>query len=265
MNELIHWGIGLLRQVTFIFSAALVSVAALGSAQNITSRSSHLNWNAVYGGGGDAFTPSDLATDSGIVASDAETLSFSDSKSGFILGDPNRPWSAAVAVELVHGFSILGPLDNFNKITASGQTFVAAASGGEGLANIVAQSPGNELKFEFSLADARDVRLRGAVDLNPDGQNLSGSVILQRWDGFTWATVFNSLFLPGQEGAFDNSYSLITGDYRIIGQASGNAFHGVRPSQTNTWNYELTVVPEPGTMAALGLGVAALIRRRRNK
>ncbi|HRK20849.1 MAG TPA: PEP-CTERM sorting domain-containing protein [Fimbriimonadaceae bacterium] len=34
-------------------------------------------------------------------------------------------------------------------------------------------------------------------------------------------------------------------------------------NRSNSVSYSVQIVPEPATMAALGLGVAALIRRRR--
>ncbi|MEQ1932592.1 MAG: PEP-CTERM sorting domain-containing protein [Fimbriimonadaceae bacterium] len=252
--------------LSFKYYFALSATALIvcdGNTQTITSRFSHLNYNAVYGGGGDAFTPSDSIEDTGLVAADSEALAFADSKAGFILGDPNRPWNASVETDLSHSYAITGSLSNFSRIVSSGRSMVAAAAGGEGLALMNSGNPGNVLQFEFTLTSSTTARLRGAFNLNPDGQNLAGEVALQRFDGIVWQYQFTTLFLPGQEGAFDETFNLSAGMYRLTGGASGNAFHGVRPIQDNDWNYDFQAVPEPATMAALGLGIAALLRRRR--
>lgn len=252
--------------MTKLSLAAIAGLAVLttaAQAQTLTSRFSQQNFNATYGGGATVFTPNANVPDSTLVASDLEFQQFNDSQNGFINNDPNRPWSATVALEQTHSYSVTGPLSNFTSIAASGQTFVAAAASGEGLATMVAANQGNTLELYFTLTSSTLANLRGNVSLVPDGQNLSAYVTLQKFDGIVWQNIFNSLFLPGQEGTFNNNYNLASGSYRIIGLSAGNAFAGVRPSQTNTWNYNLQVVPEPGTMAALGLGALALVRRKR--
>jgi hypothetical protein len=246
------------------FVGVLCALSAVVPAQNLTSRSTTLNYQATYGGGGDAFTPSDLVTDSQLLTSDNDSLAFQDTRAGFVNNDPFRPWGAGVGVDMVQGYLIDGPLGSFTRIQSSGSTSVAASSSGEGLASIGALNPGNELRFDFTLATARQARISGNVSLLPDGQNLHAGVALQRFDGIVWAYVFNSLFLPGQEGVFDNQLNLAAGDYRLTAFASGDAFHVVRPTQDNAWNYDLQVVPEPGAMATLGLGLAALFGRRKS-
>lgn len=244
----------------------LVVLGALGASahgQSLTSRFSQQNFNSTYGGGSSVFTPSGNVTDTALVSSDSEFQQFSDSKNGFINNDSARPWSASIALEQTHNYTVSGQLSSFSSISASGQTFVAAAAGGEGLATIFSSNPGNTLELYFSVGTAIPARLRGNVDLNPNGQNLAAFVALQKFDGIVWQNTFNSLFLPGQEGAFDNNYTLTAGSYRIVGLSGGNAFAGVRPSQTNTWNYTLAVVPEPGSMVALGLGLTVLLRRKK--
>lgn len=246
----------------FLLLVASAGVAASAAAQNLTLRSSDARFNAVYGGGGDTFTPNGTAGSSALESASSIALAFADSRSGFILDDPNRPWGASVSSASGHSFAVTGPLDSFSKIVASGSTGVTASSSGEGLANIISSE---DLELRFSLTSTKLMRLRGAVNLNPDGQNLAGQVALQKFDGIVWGQVFNSWFLPGQEGSFDNTYNLTAGDYRILGNSSGNAFHRVRPSQDNDWNYELEVVPEPLTLLALGVGALGLMRRRNRR
>ena len=230
--------------------------------QQLVSRSSTADVSATYGGGGDVSTPNGSASNTSLVLSDSLALSYSDSRNGFINNDPGRPWSASVSSSTAHGYTVSGSLANFSEISASGGTTVAAAAGGEGLATI---SSGSALELRFTLANATDMRLVGSVSLIPDGQNLASYVTLQRFDGFAWANVFNSLFLPGQEGTFDNSFNLLSGDYRIIGSSSGNAYFGVRPSQDNAWNYRLQAqaVPEPGTAALLAMSAVGGLKRLR--
>lgn len=245
-------------------SAFGVSVVLASSSfgQTMTARSSVLSYQAVYGGGGEAYTPSDMQAWSDLLPGDDRSLTFNDARSGFINQDPNRPWSASVGLSMSQQYAITGPTGQFSRIVASGQTQVSASASGEGLANMIAANPGNALEFYFSIASSLPAQLTGAVALNPDGQTLSGSVALQRFDGIVWANIFNSLFLPGQEGAFDQALMLAPGQYRIIAGASGNAFAGVRPSQTNSWSYDFQLIPSPGTASLFAVGGLAMRRRR---
>lgn len=250
-------------------SAAAVLVTALCAgtlhAQTLTSRLSTLNYQATYGGGGDASSPSDTVTDGELLSSDSSELNFVDSRAGFINNNPERPWGASVSVALSHAYSVTGPLDAFTRIQASGSADLSAASSGEGLASMISSNPGNSLELRFTLTAPTTGTLSGQVELTPDGQNLAAFVTLQRFDGIVWANIFNSLFLSGQEGIFDQPLSLTAGEYRVIGTTGGNVFHNVRPSQTNTWSYDLRLVPTPGAALALALGCATTSTRRRRE
>jgi len=77
-----------------------------------------------------------------------------------------------------------------------------------------------------------------------------------------WKTNPNSGFTPGQSQSFtfnslDNSDVENWGMHvRIDGQLAGGG---------NTAYFEYNAVPEPASLAALGIGAIALIRRRRSK
>lgn len=243
--------------------AVALIAASPAHAQTLTSRFSQQNYQSTYGGGGDVWSPTDSVTNGALLAADDESFAMSDTRNGFIVNDPNRPWGASVGFQAVHGYQVTGPLASFSRIRASGSTTLTATSSGEGVALMISANPGNTLELYFSLTSASLARLSGEVSLNPDGQNLAAQVTLQRFDGIVWQNVFNSLFLSGQEGVFDNDYDLTPGSYRIVGLSAGNAFHQTRTHLTNGWSYDLQIVPEPATVLALGTGVLALIRRRR--
>lgn len=257
-------GAALNAAVALGFGVGLLGVAGTSSgAAVLTSRLSSLNYSATYGGGGDVFTPSDSRTDPALLASDAESMQFADFQQGALPGDPIRPWSAGVSTLFSHEYAVTGPMSGFSRIVSSGSTHVQAGASGAGLATIGVQNPGNSLEFAFSLGESAPATLAGEVSLTPDGQNLAAAVELRRFDGFTWAIVFTTLFFPGQEGAFNQAMMLDAGDYRLTAWAGGNAFAGVRPEQTNTWSYDLQIIPAPGALAALVVGLIPAARRRR--
>lgn len=239
-----------------------LATAASVEAQSLNSRMSRLEYTTVYGVAEDTFTSSALQSSADVDLAGSLLLSFADSKAGLVLDDPGRPWSASVAVLNGHEFSITGSVSEFSRIQASGSTEVSAAATGEGSALMTVPSVGNRLEFGFTVGSTVSANLSGLVTLAPGYGFLSGSVILQRFDGFIFVSIFNSLSLPGEQGAFDVDLELTAGEYRLIGDSNASAFaFAASATAENSWSYELTIVPAPASVLVLAAG--GLLRRRR--
>ena len=77
--------------------------------------------------------------------------------------------------------------------------------------------------------------------------------------------MFDSRYLPGEQGAFNVDLELTAGEYRLIGDSNASAFAfaggAALATAENSWSYELTIVPAPASELVLAAG--GLLRRRR--
>lgn len=227
------------RTCLFAFSAAIIAiVSGPAHGQILTSRSSTLKYNYVYGAGPDGHVGSDLIVDTELLVSDIESTGFSGSTSGSLPGDPPSPYSAGVSVDLLHDYAIGGPLTAFHSITASASTQVSAAASGVGSATMHADNPGNEILFNFTVDSPRDYHLFG--NLVHPAPNAFSYIALQRFNGFNWVYVFWSAFLPNGQGSFDLTGTLSPGEYRINSALSLAA--GANESWTATYQYEFNLI-----------------------
>ncbi len=229
---------------SLVSGSLMLAAAASAHAQSLTSRLSTQQFSTVYGGGGDVINDGLMESRTAIVPLDVMELVFKGFHTGVIPGKPEQPFTATVGLDVIQEHSITGSLPAFSRIQASGSTEVSTAVTGAGVAQMISNTPGNLLEFEFSIAAAASARLAGSVSLDPGPISFSGAgVRLLRFDGFTWITVFASAFdLPGSEGTFDLELTLKPGAYRIIGESLGNAFApGGSPGQDNSWSYDLVL------------------------
>lgn len=210
-----------------------LALAHSARAQSLISRESTLNYNYVYGAGGDSHTANITIPDNTLLASDSEQTGDSGATSGTLPGDPPRPYSAGVSCDLEHEYAVAGPLNNFRSITATGYSNAVTSSSGFGTAQMIATNPGNSLTLYFDLSTPVYYSLSGSIALDEAG--FSSGVALQRFDGIVWAQVFNSIFLPGGQGAFSSSGTLSPGQYRIGSSLAVDAFGN--ENKTGTYNY----------------------------
>lgn len=94
----------------------VVTPSAFG--QNLVSRASDLNYNYVYGAGGDTHVGGDQVLDNVLVSSDMEHLDFHGDTSGVLPG--NQPYSGSVDVANDLAYQVTGSLSNFQSISAQG-------------------------------------------------------------------------------------------------------------------------------------------------
>ncbi len=246
--------VALQRSFICAFGVSVLSAASFG--QTLTGRSSTLNFNYVYGAGGDTNIGDGGASDAVLLQADGENASFSNSTQGFLPG--NQPYAASALSSLQQEYVVTGPLSGFQSIRGSSSTRVAVTSSGLGTALMNASNPGNELILLFSLDAAAPYTLSGNVS-TPAGGAFTG-VSLQSFDGIVWQNIFNSIFLPGQQGAFVVVGDLPAGSYRLINAIALNSFGNADLSATTNF---LFTIPGPGAAAGLGLGGLVLSRRRR--
>ncbi len=207
--------------------------------QTLLERASTIDFSATYGGGPDVFQPSGSVADGDLVLNDLETLAFSDSQSGLIPGKPPRPWSAGVSFNGYHALQITGSIGQVSRIAAEGEGTATASASGEGLASLMSANPGNQLTLTFSLASDTTARLDGRCSFTADGWTDAG-VRLERFNGSDWTIVFWSVFAPGGQGNFDESWTLAAGEYRVISYGECVPFAGFRPAEEYQYDYRLT-------------------------
>lgn len=216
------------------------------AAQTLTSRASTVNYNYVYGAGGDTHSDNVQILDGALLATDAETAHYDGSTSGVLPG--GTPYSAGVDVQLDHNYTITGPLNAFSSIHAEGVTDVSSAISGGGVATMQSTNPGNRLLFHFETTTPMHYRLSGEVAL--PAASFFSYVTLQRFDGFTWAYVATTAFSPNAVTPFDFSATLQPGQYRL----DANLALGVNASasQHGTYQYTLSIF-KPGDMNCDGV------------
>jgi len=218
-------------RIAFIGVVTAVFLTESTFGQSITSRYSKLNFNYVYGAGGDSHTGGNIIEDNVLLATDTETAGFSDGTSGVLPN--NESYSAAVSCDLNQSYLITGPLTAFESISASGDVDVASAAAGAGVALMFSTNPGNELLFHFNVATSVHYDLGGNFT-HPDPGVFHG-VLLQRFNGFTWESVFSTFFLPN--GPFASSGFIQPGQYRLWSFIGVN----VQGSQTLSTSYDYTL------------------------
>ncbi|MEK6700872.1 MAG: hypothetical protein AABZ53_01290 [Planctomycetota bacterium] len=223
----------LLCLVIASLAPALLAPSAL--AQTLTARSSQLNFNYVYGAGGDTHVGGDLRQFTNLTAFDSDSMTFTGSTSGVLPGD--QPYSAGVDGTIEYGYLITGPLHEIRTIRAQASTQVSAATSGLGSALFHASNPGNEIVLSFTVQTAIPYQLSGSITL-PNASAFS-YVALQRFNGFAWDYQFYSAFLPGGQGPFDVTGTLIPGDYRLRSILSINA--GANEFVQGAYDYRLDV------------------------
>lgn len=116
--------------------------------------------------------------------------------------------------------------------------------------------------FSLRLTDVSGPGQFAVFDFNPLGEP---QVLMNSADGFSASDVFNGV--PGSHSDVNWAFSA-PGVYSVSFEASGTLADGNVFTSSGPVTYTFQVVPEPGTWALMGIGLAGLIeveRRRRKK
>lgn len=217
---------------------ALACSAQFGMAQvSISSRSSTVSYNYVYGFGADTHSGSDTLTKTALVANDQILIPMQGSTSGTWAG--TFDYAASVQGTMQNSYSVYGPATNQTRIRLTGTNVLSAAASGFGLATLSARNPGNEQTVFFTVGTGLSYRLLGNVAFTPGGD---GYLALERWDGFTWQKLWYSWLLPGLQGPFNILGSTGAGSYKLIASSSASADTNPDPPRpSSTSSYSLTL------------------------
>ena len=196
------------------------ALVASSGAQVLTSRFTRLNYNYVYGAGGDSHVGGDTYERNTLLASDTIPMSYQGSTFGSLPGEPPSPYTAGVNCDLSYDYSVTGPLNNFTSINANHNTHVDSSATGVGVALMNSTNPGNATTLEFTMARPTRYSLAGqCVGSDP----YSAEVTLRHFDGFSYALWDTTIFLPSGLGLFNFTRTMPAGPYRLYSATGLNS------------------------------------------
>lgn len=217
----------------------LACVAACGVAQVVhTGRYSKINYAYVYGIGGEVYQDAQAIEDSTLLQTDFEQLMFGQSNSGVSGGNP---WAAGVSTNQVHTYTRTGPATDTIRLEAQGQTDLFTHASGGAIAQMQNANPGNELIQYFTVQSPQSYYLSGQIIIPP--QALPSQILLQKYNGFNWDTMYSTWWLPGYTGSFNVNSIMLPGDYRLIASIYENAFG----NETDHCAYDYALYFDPFT------------------
>ncbi len=155
------------------------------------------------------------------------------------------PYTAGVNLSQSQTYTVTGPLANFTRITANGQTNLSTSASGAGIAQVQAANPGNMIAFNFTISRPQYYQLQAS--LSCPGYNNPGEVRLQRFDGVTWQYLNTTLFLPQSQGTLNVTSTMQPGNYRLEAAAAINCSGS--NALISTFSYQLDMLPNPVTVA----------------
>lgn len=230
---------------------ALTLLAALPVASHasiiLEERSSALQVFYIYGGGDNQFPGSNSVGSIELNSDYSLSMSGSEQNSG---NTEFGPWEAGISYNLSQQWA-----ETATGFTGAADTVLNSFEEGMGSSRIESNAPGNELILSFTNTTATDFKLSGSL-------GREALVTLEKFDGFVWNPVYTAANVGGfTMSSFNTVGHIDVGQYRLFANAFTTAA-GDQFSQTS-YNFDFQAVPEPATMAALGLAIAAMIRRRR--
>ncbi len=240
----------------FFLGLGMVALGSTASANfSLVGRYSEVQAKYFIGYAGDLFEATDALTENTLDSADTTTVANSFTGSGYYAPTDNN-WTGTSTWDVTQSYALTGSTASASKLVSSGSVLNAITSAGC-TAETSSLQPGNLSQMDIQLTSAQDIRFRGSLASDLPANLVTSSIYGYQWGGTSW----NIFLVKLPNSSWDQVLSLAPGKYRFeafaTAKASGNE------SKDSSWNYSLEVVPEPGSMIALGMGALALIKRRK--
>jgi len=238
-----------------------IGVAAFGTTAlanfSLVGRYSETQAKYFIGYADDLYEDTDSLTEATIDAADTTAVANTFTGSGFY-APTNNHWTGTSTWNVAQSYALTGSTSSASKLVSSGSVFNGITSSGC-TAETSSLQPGNLSQLDITLTSAQDIRFRGSLESDLPANLVTSSVYGYQWNGTSWSVFL--VKLPNT--SWDQMLSLAPGTYRFEAFATAKA--STNETKESSWNYSLEVVPEPGTMVALGIGALAMFKRRKKK
>jgi len=242
----------------FLIGLGMATLGASASANfALVGRYSEVQAKYFIGYAGDLFEATSSLTEATLDVADTTTVADSFTGSGYY-PPTNNNWTGTSTWNVTQSYALTGTAASASKLVSTGSVFNDITSVGC-TAETSSLQPGNLSRMDIQLSSAQDLRFKGTLESDLPANLVTSVIYGYQWNGSGWST----FLVKFPNSSWDQVLSLAPGTYRFEALATAKA--STNEFKESSWSYSLEAVPEPGTMAVLGMGALALIKRRKKK